>query len=472
MTNYEQGNQPRFGPGNSSSASAGEKSSGTGRSKTGEKIYCAETQFLIVSGVKGSGIDREGAVVFVDGNVGAGEMKDLGLRPLALFTLVIPSFRIYRRQLVDPRAALSVTAFLQECWSERQGIGLPRYLEMREPVAALDRGFTGWLQALEVDSVTVPTGTKAHIAFEKVASAVGQFECTFALRSHPLQLKLDEANAGLNYYDRFRQQCTSEKSMVIHNQEMFLAREKRYCRASSLPVDCDLRSLVFRTTSKPSPETAISEGDVFHNPPPGLKELLEQWPGGKTRLLSSMGLRAEDLRWWLGLKAHLPEGPRHRLFDFLRIESEDYESDGPDLHYELSGGYLIVAKNQRSMKALYSELSHGGDLRLSFEVLPPDGSIPLNRVMVFANWGNLANIAIFPAEPWVSALLDGKTLINFSGPIRAPSAVWQDVRTILEIQGDLENVARIGAILESRHQGWFDSLEQRHSSRLVGWANQ
>lgn len=421
-------------------------------------IRCFETQYLTIVGAKGAGMNAQGEVQFTEEDRGPADMDQIGLQPLHVYSIVIPAYGLYLSQVLPQRQA-TVTQFLAHAWANDEQIGCPMYLEMRDTLLEADRGFADWVRSVGVTPRAVGRNRKSLIATEIHTAKLTAFSCTFGVRFGPRcgPLPLPTANLGLKSQGQFRRQYPGLLSMDTICYEAFMDRGQRFVAKPPLAApDWDSMSLPLASSGRIAAALPpLDFDDAYAWPPPGLRELLEQWPGSRRTLLGECDLPALVVDEWLRERAQVPGPGKQALYDKLGITPSEY-GDG----YQLSGGYVVVAKSSKSACSLYHVLSDGGDLRFSYELLGPDGERSSMRVLVFANWGAPANVMLFHRDGKAEQALERKRLINLGHPLRAPAPVWADVEKIVELQDRLPDLHRAGAMLEARHAAWFDSIKR------------
>lgn len=395
-------------------------------------IRCFETQYLTIVGAKGAGMNSRGEVQFTEDDRGPADMQQIGLQPLHVYSIVIPAYGLYLSRVLPWRQA-TITQFLAQAWAPDEQIGCPMYLEMRGTLLEADRGFVDWLRSVGVEPRAVDRNRKSLIATEIHTAKLSAFSCTFGSRSGTRSgpLALPRANLGLKAEGQFRRQYPGLLSMDTICYEAFMDRGQRFVTQAPLPAaDWDATSLPLASSERISAALPpFDSSDPYAWPPRGLRELLEQWPGSRRKLLGECGLPALVVDEWLRERAQLPGPEKHALFDKLGITPSEH-GDG----YQLSGGYLLIAKSSKAACSLYDELSHGGDLRFSYELHGPNGDQSSMRVLVFANWGDLANVMLFNRDGKAEQALERERLINLGPPLRAPASVWADVQKMVDLQ--------------------------------------
>lgn len=420
-------------------------------------ILCVETQLLTIGVAKNVGLDCHGQVRELDWQFDA--IEAAGLRPLWVYSVVVPAYRQYRRLLVDPQRPESISSFLRSVWSADQAMGMPRVMHASSTLLASDRGFARWLEALGI-RIETPASVKQIAAVERVA-ADAAFGATFVYRTGsdvpPVDWSIKSANASLKYYDRFSEtDCSRLTSMEQMTFRAWDSRTMRFCEEPALNEDWDATAIRPRSEPKrPAPGLAVDTDDVAENQPVyihGVKEIVAQWLGGSGSLLKSIGLKRDEFSFWTDGRAHLPVGGFGALAAALNIE---YRFDLED--FEVRGGCILKGSTRAAARTAFEVISHGGDLEFGFEILSPGGEVPPMRFFVFKAWGGEATIMLFDrAGPAVRALeTDFGALL--SRPRRADERVWSDVLRIVEQQAEIPSPPRVVAEFARDHQDWLES---------------
>ena len=173
------------------------------------------------------------------------------------------------------------------------------------------------------------------------------------------------------------------------------------------------------------------------------------WPGGRRAFFKDIDVCAADFDHWAASRAHLP---RHTLWAILTKVGSHTPREGS---YALSGGNLLVARTPKALHAVFDELSHGGDLQYAFEITAPAGQEIAARVLVFAAWGGMTNLILFPRDGKKELLLDGLDLITRKQPRRASPEVWEHISWILENCERFERPQNVAMEFGDRHRAWL-----------------
>lgn len=152
------------------------------------------------------------------------------------------------------------------------------------------------------------------------------------------------------------------------------------------------------------------------------KDLVTCWPNSASEIARSIGTTAREMKWFLDGKAVLDECTVFELLSVLGIERRGQG------YYEASGPCVLVAKDVHAATRIYDELSHGGDLTFSYEVVPESGQTdPSWRYLLFQSCGGCPNIMMFERGSKAADRLIDKFFINFEGVRSVPSKLYRDV---------------------------------------------
>lgn len=413
----------------------------------GIKIYDAETQFLTIAYAKDVGLDRQHRVVAFDADEDC--LKEAGLTALLVYSVVAPAYSFYSRMLVDASSPVSISSFLAMAWSKNAGLGMPYLLEVKQQVLSADRGYATWIRSHGVE--LAPTSSiKSITAFERSSLDV-QFAAEWGGERHrDSPRKLDRANAAIQEYDIFSTLVGPRKSMEQHTFDAWNARERRFVVGNSLETDWDAAALVEKVRQRPSAELIVRAGDepaIFVD---GIKEVSAMWPGGRRAFFGGLTLGRQEFDFWVAGRANLHQSDFAQIRDLANIDyRHEYEE------WELGGGYLLMATTSGNVTSAYNTLSHGGDLRFSFEVLGPTGELPALRFLVFESWGGIANIVLFERGSPAERALNERKLINLQDAVHAPPDIWETVTTIVEHREQFKEPGKIGATFSAMHDTWL-----------------
>lgn len=421
------------------------------------KIYDAELQYLTVDTAKNLGLRTDGLVTEFDEDDMT--LEEAGLLPVLVCSVVVPSFRCYRRVLCNPSEPTAISAILNAAWSGQTGWGLPMTLELKPSLLNADAGFADWVRSQGVD-LKVSSPTKSIDAFERASRdalhAAQWLDMLSDRRSTSVWRRpVNECNVAILEYDSVPTSSYFMSSMQQLNYAAWMGREKRLCVRSPLEKDWDPGTLKPRSRLKPRQELTVRNYDF--DPPvvvEGMKELAEMWPGGSNAFLREIGVRKTDFNFWLSQRAHLDPVD----FDGLRAKACLEYRYG---QWALTGGYLLVATTARQVEKLVDLLTHGGDVEVGFEVLGPNGEIPSMRIALFAHFGGILNILLFDRSGPATKSLDRKKLLNFGEPRRATEDAWADLLRIVSLR---DEIAAPRQVVRSFHIAHFEWIAQHSNS--------
>lgn len=418
----------------------------------GTKIYDAETQFLTIAYAKDVGLDRENRVVAFDAEEGSRE--EAGLTALLVYSVVAPAYSFFSRMLVDVSTPVSISRFLAKAWSKEAGLGMPHLLEVKQQVLLADRGCATWIRSHGVELVP-PSSVKSITAFERSSLDV-RFAAQWRGRDHrDAPRRLDRANAAIQEYDILSTLIGPRKSMEQHTFEVWNARDRRFFVGSPLECDWDAAALVEKVRRRPSAELVVRADDgpaIFVD---GIKEVAAMWPGGRRAFFDGLSLSQQDFDFWVAGRAHLHQSDFAQICELANISYRDEYDE-----WELGGGYLLMATTPRNVTSSYDTLSHGGDVRFSFEVLGPRGELPALRFLVFESWGGMANIILFERGGPAEKVLNERKLINLQDAVHAPPNIWETVTTIVEHREQFKTPGKVGAAFSAKHDLWLIKMGQ------------
>lgn len=423
------------------------------------KIYDAEMQYLIVSYAKDIGLDENKRVVGFNNFVSSLEEKEC--TPLLVYAVVAPAYALRYRMIVDASSPVALSQFLSKAWAMESRFAMPLRLEVKPKILAADRGFIAWVRSMGVQCEPV-TSINGSTAYERscqdLSFAIG-FGQALEYRDSLKPLEMEIAQNGINYYDSFTARVSSNRySMEQLTFEAWDNREKRYFGGTSIDHDWDPNCLVGsnKVRRHPNPELKVSsdiEAEDYPIHVCGLKEAVSMWPGGKRQFLKDADVNVHDFDFWVEGEAHLRRSDFTNVILRMNIEYLDqfYE-------WSMCGGNLFIANTKANVKKLFNELSHGGDICLAFEVLPPmDGTALSMRVLMVMPHGGGLTIILFKRDGKAETALDDKCLNGLKNPVEATSAVWQSISHIIENKENFEKPQFIGNSFKELHFDWVES---------------
>lgn len=153
------------------------------------------------------------------------------------------------------------------------------------------------------------------------------------------------------------------------------------------------------------------------------KVIADCWPTSLVELGKAIGSTQKDLKWFFNQKGNLVSSQRNALIAVLGLELDDsYQS------YEADFPRVLVASSPRKVIAAYDQISHGGDLRFSFEAVPArKAADPSWRYLVIASCGGHPTLIMFPRGSACADKMDSAHLINFNGVETVTDELYQGI---------------------------------------------
>lgn len=192
------------------------------------------------------------------------------------------------------------------------------------------------------------------------------------------------------------------------------------------------------------------------------KIMVDCWPNTPGDIATAIGITAKQLLWFINGKESLPANERDDLSELLGIEpSTDY------IDYDVIGPCVLIAESPKKCESAYDELSNGGDIEYSVEVLPENGTPdPSWRYVVFAAYRSSPNILMFQRGSKTTDHLGNKILMNYQGERTVPAVVYRDVvSTCAKCCTDPLLNRKLTTEFGARHEQYFKEL----GAKFRGW---
>jgi hypothetical protein len=403
-------------------------------------------------------------LVFVRDAMRCREAERYGLSPLLLYSLSIPGTALRRMTFTSLERPHALYAVLHRLWGkEVEGFrGLPDALLLSRQVAAASPTLGDRLSRDGVELIIADKGDKISGAALRTAQREAIWLGSFSDRSRRIDTldRLDEAAAERHHFD-----AKTHMGKDRQRQEQWAALPYRPPSAPAGGEDMDwspgewlgswerdlppvsqpryfhkdnLDRKVWLLTGSGS--DTLDDG-IEEDEPAGdqgwpsvddstmvalAKDLVSCWPNSAAEIARSIDTTTRSLKWFLDGKAGLDERALSELLPVLGIEWRGHGRGS----YEASGPCVLIAKSLSAAIRIYEELSHGGDLTFSFEVMPENGQAdPSWRYLLFQSWGGPPSIMMFERGSTPADRLNGKTFINFEGVRPVPSRLYRDVVT-------------------------------------------
>lgn len=174
---------------------------------------------------------------------------------------------------------------------------------------------------------------------------------------------------------------------------------------------------------------------MLSDPDRAVQTLLDCWPRPLAEVTAAVGITGQQLRRYLAGTEDLPTVSRLRLFKHLGLR---YEPHGADAYLQTPRGYVLhAAPSYARMVQAYEELTTGGDIEFSIEIVPPSAPYDLSwRYLLVQPCGDPLIVIAFPRCPPLSerrmrretaAAVLGGGLINHFGPCCVDPQLYAEV---------------------------------------------
>lgn len=215
-----------------------------------------------------------------------------------------------------------------------------------------------------------------------------------------------------------------------------------------------------------------------------IRGLSANWPASRKSMAVHFGLAVAEFNWFLSGKRGLDyEVWRQIRFEYNVLASDRVHFDDGSVCYEPGANYALTIKETslRAVTDLYTELSNGGDLAFSAEILPKAGKkSPVWRVVMFWTWGYRLVLMYFPRDSaWdktldkslVSTRMGGNTpFINMVCPVEVSAGLYSSA---LDVQRQIYDE---GSPMVSTLEAWrsinakeMEVLERDAEEKRLGY---
>ncbi|EHL24821.1 hypothetical protein KYG_00867 [Acidovorax sp. NO-1] len=420
------------------------------------KIYDAELQYLLIEQARNVGLDPKYRLALYESS--AGSMQSQQLRPVLVYSIVVPAFRCQTRLLVDAAAPISVSHFLAQAWGLKRVLGMPLRLEMKPGLLASDRGFVQWAKSIGVQCEP-PTQAKALAAYSTSTLDVAYAALAGRGTGESLPQSLLDANAALVAFDTKTIENMAagiRPGMKQADLTMFkhwLHRGQGYLHEQpSVHADWDADAVVVR--SAPAKRRAFVKPVWLDSEAPAVKAIMSMWPSGANAFCEEVGVTQSELQSWLSVQGPIGEDEYESICEMLYLGDDD--DTRPTLRPE--GGCLLVADTEENVACVYNTMTDQGNVAFCFEAVSPTTNFDGYRVLLFLPDLGELTIILFKKGGIAESALSRNVLNNFQGPIAVPS----DLALALAISTHdpaMFHPGYVGSEIWEDFDDWFDTLE-------------
>ena len=416
---------------------------------------CTREQHFYVAIAKHVFLHTEKGIVFVSDPILLKDAGKFNLKPLLLYGLTVPGTQIewYTFSLFDePRSLFSV---LLEGWEKASGLrGYPDNLKINRHIANACPHLQSSLGNIGAISLVVADGKDKQFSASLRVAQQGGLELGWRNRDGHVINDVKELNVyALNVHNEH----INRRIWEMHSAKSVKERASEWV---GLPVNASSAVLDFSKLDwvggswLSSWESNVPQNQKMHFRRNEIntgcywlesgedenmddttvddwdrccalkaKILVDCWPNKPGDIANAIGITVKQLLWFLNSQTALSDTERDDLSELLGIEQSTYFVD-----YDIIGPCVLIADGPKKCSAAYDELSNGGDINYSVEVLPENGTPdPSWRYVVFAAYCQLPNIFMFQRGSKTTDQLGNKLLMNYQGERKVPAAIYRDV---------------------------------------------
>lgn len=416
-------------------------------------LYCAIAKYCFLHAKRG--------ITFVRDPLSIASAKRFGLEPLILYGVTAAGTSLKRITLSTMDSPLSFSTVLEEAWKSAAPfrgkpvrIRVNRYLNESCPQLKISLANIG-VELMVADAKDKLTPTSLRSAQEEVLHIGWRDSLNPGLRT------VSQFNAAAltqleDDVTIFGSWSRGSKERTAFQQEWLALPIAAYAEKM---VDCGAWSQgpwlstwektlppgetarVFNSPSEKSSwlfassaagtediESVEDDDDEDYFPqrddlPRVAKVIADCWPTSLVELGKTIGSTQKELQWFFNEKGILASSQRNALIAVLGLElNESYQT------YEADFPRVLIASSPRKVIAAYDQISHGGDLRFSFEAVPArKAADPSWRYLVMASCGGHPTLIMFPRGSACADKMDSAHLINFNGVEAVTDELFQGI---------------------------------------------
>lgn len=433
------------------------------------------------------------------------DASKLNLRPVLLYSLVVEGVPVKYIKVSDLESPRSIFDFLSEAWSSRHKEGMPKTLKIgRSIVDAMP-----WLREMTHQlGIELQTGLEKDRSYTRNQSVI-QDDLFF----HVARLKrsLDKSTervslVAINEYNCMSGYCEPDEKdgwtypyLDTLQKKYRLSCEQHAVKARTFPPSSlvpgehwtfsggdwlltnqqnipprhpsqilhDIAVLhqdddeIINTDFIDTVDTDIQDIEDGQTCSEVEKLLIGAWPAYLSRLAGLIGVETKTLEWYRQGRALLGGATLDHLYEVLRLEVE--WKDGYGYPEPVGNYFLIGSEKSKEVIELYDELTGGGDVGVSFEILPVNNKAdPSFRFLLLERWGAKLHVIAFSRGAKSSSLLDdNRKLINYSGQCIVSNGLYQDiVKAMVKATNDPSCAGKIGFEIFEKWEKEIGMLEE------------
>lgn len=432
---------------------------------------------------------RTHGIVFVRDPIRLEDAKHYGLQPMLLYGVTAAGTPLKRITLSPLSTPLAFSMVLEEAWRSAAGLrGLPTTVKVNRHIADACPKLTDSLETLGINLIVAGATDKQFPSSlrsaQQDALEMGWHEATNTPRIGSAEAfnvaSLNDHRQNLHY--EFWRTGNRERTTRIQTWLELPAQPLTVSVPDSGPWATgpwlsswevalppaagrlwhiaeggNVWLIEGNTDSASDRDDRDGETTAWDDVPEKAKLLIACWPNKSAEIATAIGTTQRELQWFLNKRAAIAEEARLRLINLLGlVYREEYNEYEPNLPR------VLVASSLRATIAAYDEVSHGGDLAMSFEAVPEQSAAdPSWRYVVMESCGGLPTIIMFPRGSTVADKLDESHFINYQGLQPIKDGVYRDlVHTCGKACASAVENRKVATEFARRHLDYLEEFER------------
>ena len=367
--------------------------------------------------------------------------EEYDLKPILIYGLTVAGFPYRWVTFTSQDKPRSLIDVLQEAWRTAEGLrGLPDKIVISQNLAtasptlttrlkelgiivdvatAREKSLPAAMRATQEDcrNIDAPFGQKLDlpVSITKLCDLARQRHKSEIEYPAPSQREEERRQGWLNL--PFRKFSPIENSGIDWRQGPWLSTwENNVPPAQPMTFHKAGSWMVFLHKSRIHPDPDDPHDTLYE----AASALLRCWPNPLSDVAKTIGIKTQDLKWFMAGKAALPPRSRYLLMHILGVtvdESGYYESTAP---------CVIIGHDGKTLSNAYNFISSGGDAS-PFEILPDEGpGDPSWRYFIIDRmWGFAAIAMVYRGAPHLEKIPE--ILYNYAGIRKLPCLLYMAV---------------------------------------------
>lgn len=390
----------------------------------------------------------EYGVVSVIDPIKIADATGYNLSPIILYGITVaglPIRWVTFSRLDNPKAFIEV---LQEAWQDEESLrGRPDILRINSHLLQSSPCLAEELEKLNIQ-LAVTKGKEQALAaslrsaqqfckwlpffnnnIEPVSEPILNSLISVALENNKLHMYTSEKSVNIKLKQWLSMPFRDNIQIQNSHSSDWIQGEWLSAWEKSLPPDQkryfkyqeQSNSYMLVTGEDGSSDSQPSWNDYYHNSSSDIaKHLLGCWPNSISEVAKQLKVSLKELQWFLTEQAPLDHLSQYELEKLLGIEYDDYKNE-----MVAKGHYVLIAKKEKSLKAIYEIISNGWNAR-PCEIIPIDGTAdPSWRYFLINTYCIPPSIVMAPRGSKIAESMP-KLLANYYGIQKIPIALYRD----------------------------------------------